>query len=46
MFYDFSFSELYGFITTVLGMVLSYLAGRASRKKGKKRRKRKQGNKK
>jgi len=28
---DFSFSEFYQFIITVLGMILSFLAGRATR---------------
>jgi len=29
---SFNFAELYGFLQTVLGMVLSFLAGRRSKK--------------
>jgi len=34
--FDFSFSELYSFILTALGMILSFLAGRSSNDKTKK----------
>ena len=34
--FDFSFSELYSFLITVLGMILSFLAGRCSKSNNEK----------